>query len=121
MFRPHNIALARQEEQQDHAAATAKFETYSDAWFAEVRLLDLLRTSRIGLMDCYDDFENYLFDFYPGFGWRGDAMKRQVRLILADPRFGLIAEDIQAKFSFDIRAELEQALADETLDEDLDD
>ena len=121
MFRPHSTELARREEAQDQAAATAKFETYSDEWFAEVRLLDLLRTSRIGLMDCYDSFENSLYDFYAGFGWRGNAMKRQVRLILADPRFGLIAEDIQAKFSFDIRAELEQALADETLDEDLDD
>ena len=121
MFRPHSTELARQEEQQDHAAATAKFETYSDAWFAEVRLLDLLRTSRIGLMDCYDSFENSLYDFYAGFGWRGNAMKRQVRLILADPRFGPIAADIQAKFGFNLRAELEEALADETLDEDLDD
>ena len=113
MFRPHSTELARQEEQQDHAAATAKYPLHSDEWFAEVRLLDLYRTSRIGLMDCYDDFENYLFDFYPGFSWTGDAMKRQVRLILADPRFGPIAADIQVKFNFDMRAELEEALAEE--------
>jgi hypothetical protein len=118
MFRPHNAELARQEEAQDQAAATAKFETHSDEWFAEVRLLDLLRTSRIGLMDCYDSFENSLFDFYAGFGWGGDAMKRQIQLVMADPRFGPIAADIQAKFDFDMRAELEAALVDESLDED---
>lgn len=113
MFRPHDAELARSEERADRNAATAKgYATHSDEWFAEVRILDLERTARLGLMDCYAGFPESLFDFWPGFAWEPGAMRRQVRMVLADPRFPAIEAGIRDTFGFDIRAELESGLRD---------
>lgn len=109
MFRPHDVELARAEEAADIATAMAHgYVRHSDLWFAEIRLLDLERTARIGLMDCYADFAESLYDFWPGFSWDQQARARQIDLVRADPRFPAIAAAIAAEFGFDIAAELDK-------------
>jgi hypothetical protein len=108
MFRTLDIELVHSENIEYYGIAEEKgYAIFSDQWFAELQLLKLEGISKQGLWSCYSSFQDYLCDFYPNFEWRRDAMCRQIRLMLNDPRFPSIASKIQELFSFDLKVELE--------------
>jgi len=108
-FRPHNVQLARREDAAIQAAATAQFERGSNEWHAECQLLRLQENAELGLMDCYGDYAESLYDFYPGFSWDEAAQLDQIVLVLTDARFPAIAEKLRETCEFDIQAELNAA------------
>ncbi len=88
--------------------ANKKFAYKSIQWFAEFNLLHLEYIGEHGLPDCYKDFKEFLFDFYPDFSWN-KRMKDEIRVILTDSRFPEIEKKIKKAYAFDIRKELEKA------------
>lgn len=112
MKRPHDIEQARREHDQHTAQATAKHPRNSPAWYAEMAILGLGDTARLGLMDCYASFgdHDHLCDFWAGLDWDRPGRDQAVRLILSDPRFLDICEAILNGHGFDLRAELQPAL-----------
>jgi hypothetical protein len=106
-FRPHDLALARQEAEGHRQTASAKYPSRSNDWFAELQILKLQATAEQG----YESFEHSLADFYADFSWDG-RMARQVEIVLADPRLPQIVATIKAVHGFDLEAELRQALKD---------
>lgn len=92
-------------------SALSKGEHDSIPNSVEFNLLHLEGVAADGLPDCYDDFDDFLFDFYPGFS--PHTMHEEIRLVIDSPRFAAIANRIQADWGFDMRAELEEAYAEE--------
>jgi hypothetical protein len=108
-FRPHDSALSRAEAEKHRQAASAKYPTHSDEWFAELQILKLQDIAAKGLWSCYLSFEHYLADFYADFAWDG-RQARQIELLLADARLPLVVALIRVAHDFDLEAELRQAL-----------
>ncbi|MFA5766303.1 MAG: hypothetical protein WC919_00070 [Candidatus Paceibacterota bacterium] len=94
------------------AEASKVGEMHSDAWFVEFNLRHLEGVAANGLPDCYDDFEDFLWDFYPGLSWKPEERKNQIRSILDSPRFAAAAAQIQSDWGFDMRADLEKSDAE---------
>lgn len=63
------------------------------------------------LHDVYKgEFRSYLFDFYADFSW--DArIRKEVEFMKTLPEFDEVMDGIQRVFSFDMRADVEEAIA----------
>ena len=108
MIRTHNKDLAKRERDNREIAATLRFTVHSDRWYCEMALLELEEIVASGLWSCYSCFEDYLTDFYAGFG-PDNAVKQMVKLMEL-PRFLVVAEKIQNEFGFDLAEDLDRSI-----------
>jgi len=77
----------------------------------EHAICKLLGVIKKGIPDCYDTFEDYVFDFWFDLSWDEEGHIRDVKVILADKRFtDIIVPGIKKKFNFDMKKELEEGL-----------
>jgi len=56
-----------------------------------------------GLPDCYASFQEYLYDFWPDLPWDGEAVTSCKHIL---EQHGEVLDLVQAKFGFDLRAEV---------------
>lgn len=101
---PHDIIESRKERDENRAAASKKYQQYSNEWFAEFAILNLDRDGD-SLPDCYNEPYDFFYDFWPDLPWNDNAGVC-AKLILKDERFPAIAEKWMKNHYFDLRGEL---------------
>ena len=105
-FYKHNIEDSRTQHARRSQTCNQKHQPHSDLWFAEWAILHLEHIACWGLPDCYGSFRDFLFDFWPNLPWDETRSNIVCGLILDDPRFAKIAEDIEQEWGHDMTAEL---------------
>jgi hypothetical protein len=73
------------------------------------RMKDILAN---GLNPAYDDFNDFLFDYYADFSWTPSESLTQMDRLLSNPEWLALAFQINVKHGFDFRAELTLAVED---------
>jgi len=111
-FYPHHVEDCIRQDKAWEAAADKVGESLTTPWMVERQILHLQHIAENGLPDCYEDFEEFLYDFYPGFAWGDPDREEQIKAVLADARFAAIAEAIQRDWDFDLRADLVKAITE---------
>ena len=105
-FYSHDIAASR--AQRSHWTDLAETQAAIPV-LAEFAILHLVDVSERGLADCYDDFNDFLCDFWPDFSWNPEACQAEVTAVLADSRFQCIIPNLNAEWGIDIVSILKEA------------
>ena len=58
----------------------------------------------------YNNFQDYLFDFYPNLPWNQEDQLVAIKQIMAEPDYKETMQKIQNKFNFDMDADFKAAL-----------
>ncbi len=77
---------------------------------AEGAIAKLLEVLAHGFPPCYEDFQAFLFDFYPSLHWTQPELEKDVRYMLAHKDWDHIQECIQLTFGFDLATDLLTAI-----------
>lgn len=86
----------------------------------ESRLVWLVRRNRIemrlilehGLCPAYEDFDDFLFDYWPNFSWNEKQYIIDCQTLLADAEWNELAIKVKAKYGYDFVAEVNGGLTD---------
>jgi hypothetical protein len=88
-------------------------DSTTNQWMAERAILNLREVVRRGLPDCYDDFEDFLHDFWPDLPWNDAGLIAVVTIMLADRRIVAIsigiAQDWGIEMGDELRAGMQEA------------
>ena len=60
-----------------------------------------------------NDFQTWLFDFYPGLSWNPKDRGRELEILIKDPEVLAACQRIQGWSGFDLLADLKMALAED--------
>lgn len=105
-YRYTEEALEQQDDWINEKIAEEKVDD-----FGHRALFKLLYIAEKGLPDCYESFEEYLFDFYPSLPWNLEGQKVAIQTIQKDPRFeSEVVPAILRDWNYDMKKELEEAL-----------
>lgn len=66
-----------------------------------------------GLDPVYDDFKDFLFDFWPKFAWDIPERIKEVEELLASPDWMFMAGRVKTERGFDFREELNECLRED--------
>jgi hypothetical protein len=69
----------------------------------EILAREIARLQKIeqeGISPVYDDFNDFLYDYYPNFSWN-DACLEQHQWCLDSPEWQALAASIKAKYGYD--------------------
>lgn len=75
--------------------------------------LALLQERAKELPDCYNSFEDFLWDFWPNFSWNSEGRAPQLKFLLALAGIDEVCEEIKTKYGFDMKEELETVLCED--------
>lgn len=78
--------------------------------FAEIMIQKLFSIVSSGIPKCYDDFNDYLYDFYPEFGWNGVDISIEFKALKSHNKFEEVCNEISKKFDFDFKTDLNLAI-----------
>jgi hypothetical protein len=108
-IRQHDQNQARGEVDDNQSRADLRYGVYTNEWFAEYIILNLLDIINLGLFDCYDGFgTDWQADFWADFPWNGPDRLTVIRLIQADPRWPELVSGFKAEFDgWSLEAEFE--------------
>ena len=106
MFYPHSVPQQRENSETRLEQAKINIAKNGNEILAEMQILYLEEICKIGLPDCYDTFNDFLYDFYPNFTWSAQAQVTETLEVLNDKRFSGIKTGIKKLYNFDIQAEL---------------
>jgi hypothetical protein len=110
-FYKHDMEVSRREssERMQKAKAQDKIPT-----LAEYQILHLVDIAERGLPDCYDSFEDFLFDFWPDFSWNEEKSHPEIQAVLDDPRFKKIVPVLKETWGIDMEEDLKRGLRGES-------
>ncbi len=113
MFYKHNMVEAGRAADEWYTLACKVAPIHSTKWFAEYNILHLQDIAKKGLPDCYESFDDFMYDFYPDFAWTPKDSKEQLGMVVADSRCTAIVVGIQDMFGFDMKDEFDRALRED--------
>lgn len=109
-FYNHNLPQAQKAQQFLYKLAEQLHPDSEVHRVAEERILYLTHVCINGLPNCYANFSDMLYDFWPNFSWNKEKLDAEVRIILADPRISIIAKTIAEDWRHDMIDELKGGL-----------
>ena len=68
------------------------------------RMTDILKN------DIFGTFESFLYDYYPDFSWKPPEMVEELEIIVNDPAWLTLAEQIKAARGYDFATEVRNAI-----------
>jgi len=110
-FYTHDIEASRKFDQQLMNNVQKMFLNDRSMQLAERNRLVLIDVVDRGIPDCYDNFVDFLYDFYPNFSWNNDMVK-EVEYIMNHESFTHIVDSIKEVWDYDMRKEFEDAVAE---------
>ncbi len=118
IFYKHDVEQSRKESAERHRLAQIAFPNSQPHRVVEYQILKLAHIANFGLPDCYESFQDMLYDFWPDFSWNDKDRVNEVNLVLADSRLDQIAETITREWGYDIIDELKCVLPIRTANQD---
>jgi hypothetical protein len=109
---PHNVEEQVRLSDERRAQAAKVDPARGLCWFAEYNLLQLQHIGERGLPTCYEEAEEFLYDFFPDLPWNLPDQQAVVRLMLADARWPATHAAVKETTGLDMTVELKKALED---------
>ena len=90
----------------------AKDRTLWAAYIQEREIKRMRKIIAIGLHPVYDDFNDFLCDYFPDFSWNPASFKQDMNTILGNQTWLMLAAELKAARGFDFESQLRLALAE---------
>lgn len=110
-FYEHDVNQSREMSQKRSEAAAHITDSAERLGF--MALMELKELSEIGLPDCYNSIQDYLFDFWPNLPWDEEGRIKAIGYVLNSKEFTEINKTIKEVWDFDFAAELKAGLEEE--------
>lgn len=81
--------------------------------FIQNRIQQMDQITAEGLDTCYNNFNEFLYDFWPDFAWNYEGQIKQIIACLEDKNWLASAENCRVSRGYDFKKELMEALFDE--------
>lgn len=86
------------------------------AWLVRRQRIQMRLIIEHGINPVYEDFNDFLFDFWPNFSWNEKQYIVDCQTLLADAEWNELAIKVKAKYGYDFVKEVNGGLAEALAD-----
>jgi len=98
-FYPHNMEESRNSSSKRDEKAQSQPGV---PILVEPQILHLIEIAENGLPDCYESFDDFLFDFWMDFTWNAEKSIEEAKAVFKDPRIKKVIPILNVTWDIDM-------------------